>query len=162
MAITMRRGLYEDLNTDKLMPGEWAVVLANDPLCTDGKSAYICFSAGDTKRMATYEDMVEQFGDMTDDIIKQITDDVNAVIVIANTAADHANAVAEDLIARRESGDFKGEKGDPGITQLLQGQFAFRKENGELHMYYHEGDTLPNFTKTDDGYFIQIIGGEMV
>lgn len=137
MAICVRRGNYTDFDPNKLKPGEWAVVLAQDPHCQDGKSVYICFSAGKTKRMATYEDMLEQFGTITDDIVRQLTEGINAVIVIANTAASNANAqaeaarsgasaansaathalsVADDLEARWAAGEFNGPQGPAGAT----------------------------------------------
>lgn len=82
MAIQMRRGDYPYLNKQKLLPGEWAVVLKDDPSAKDGKSVYVCFSAGSVKRMATYEDMVDSIRTAveTDNaaIIKTITDAVNA------------------------------------------------------------------------------------
>ena len=58
MAIQMRRGAYTTLNKAKLMPGEWAVVVSDDSEASDGRSDYICFAAGSVKRMATYEDIV--------------------------------------------------------------------------------------------------------
>lgn len=58
MAIQMRRGAYVNFNPAKLMPGEWAVVVSGDSGAKDGKAAYICFAPGDVKRMATYEDIV--------------------------------------------------------------------------------------------------------
>lgn len=135
MAICVRRGSYADLDPNKLKPGEWAVVLAQDPHCRDGKAVYICFSAGNTKRMATYEDMIEQFGAITDDIVRELTEGINAVIVIANTAASNANtqaeaarsgasaaesaathamSVADDLEARWAAGEFNGSEGPIG------------------------------------------------
>lgn len=140
MAIVMRQGEYGDFVPAKMRPGEWAVVLADDPVVADGRSVFIAFAPGIVKRMATYEDMVDQFGDMTDDIIKQLTTNVNAVIVVAENAADHAqlagdnakmqaivaetaanlaNNIAQDLITRRDAGEFKGDKGDKGDTGAI-------------------------------------------
>ena len=59
MAIQSRRGQYGDFDPSKLLPGEWAGVLSGDPNAKDGKSIYYAFAAGNVKRMATYEDMVE-------------------------------------------------------------------------------------------------------
>lgn len=59
MAIQMRRGGYGKFAPSKLLPGEWAVVQEDDVSVRDGKAVYIAFSAGDTKRMATYEDMAD-------------------------------------------------------------------------------------------------------
>lgn len=60
MAITMRHGPYNKFDPQKLRTGEVAVVTEGDPHASDGKAIYQCFSPGDVKRMATYEDMVDQ------------------------------------------------------------------------------------------------------
>lgn len=98
MAIQMRRGAYVNFNPAKLMPGEWAVVVSGDSNAKDGKSAYICFAAGDVKRIATYEDMVDNVHDAVDQnngaIIKEITDAANKASQQATGAASRANAAA--------------------------------------------------------------------
>ena len=152
MAITMRKGPYDDFDPDKMLPGEWAVVLANDPVVQDGKSVFICFSAGNVKRMATYEDMVQQFGDMTDDIIDQLTSEVNAVIIVANEAAEYAENVAEDLEARRDAGDFNGEPGANGVVTTISGQYAFQIVDGHLILYYT--DESPDFEIDSNGHLV--------
>lgn len=159
MAIQVRRGNYADFDPDKMLPGEWACVLANDPQVSDGKSVFICFSAGNVKRMATYEDMVSQFGDLTDDIVNQLTSQVNAVIVVANEAAENANDVAEDLIARRDAGEFDGPPGKDGVVNVIDGQFAFQIVGDNLHLYY-EGDEAPNFEINEAGHLTLEITGE--
>ena len=60
MAITMRHGPYNKFDPQKLRTGELAAVTEGDPHASDGKAIYLCFSPGDVKRMATYEDMVDQ------------------------------------------------------------------------------------------------------
>lgn len=152
MAITMRRGLYGDFDPNKMLPGEWAVVLANDPVVQDGKSVFICFSAGNVKRMATYEDMVAQFGNMTADIINQLTSEVNAVVIVANEAAEYAENVAEDLEARRDSGEFNGPPGANGVITTISGQFAFQIVNDHLILYYT--DEAPDFEINNSGHLV--------
>ena len=102
MAIQMRRGAYVNFNPAKLMPGEWAVVVSGDSNAKDGKSAYICFAAGDVKRIATYEDMVDNVHDAVDQnngaIIKEITDAANKASQQATGAASRANAAANQAI----------------------------------------------------------------
>lgn len=53
MAIQMRRGEYAQFDPSRMLPGEWAVVLSGDSDATDGRTAYICFAAGDVKRVLT-------------------------------------------------------------------------------------------------------------
>lgn len=99
MAIVMRQGEYGDFVPAKMRPGEWAVVLADDPVVSDGKSVFIAFSAGDVKRMATYEDMKDLIGEATDDIRDQyilvfnkINDDTAALEASARASATAARA----------------------------------------------------------------------
>ena len=102
MAIQMRRGAYVNFNPAKLMPGEWAVVVSGDSNAKDGKAAYICFAAGDVKRVATYEDMGDNVHDAVDQnngaIIKEITDAANKASQQATGAASRANAAANQAI----------------------------------------------------------------
>lgn len=102
MAIQMRRGAYVNFNPAKLMPGEWAVVVSGDSGAKDGKAAYICFAAGDVKRVATYEDMVDNVHDAVDQnngaIIKEITDAANKASQQASGAASRADAAANQAI----------------------------------------------------------------
>lgn len=102
MAIQMRRGAYVNFNPAKLMPGEWAVVVSGDSGAKDGKAAYICFAAGDVKRVATYEDMVDNVHDAVDQnngaIIKQITDAADKASQQASGAASRADAAANQAL----------------------------------------------------------------
>ena len=178
MAIVMRQGEYGDFVPDKMRPGEWAVVLADDPIVPDGKSVFIAFAAGNVKRMATYEDMVDQFGDMTDDIIKQLTTNVNAVIVVAENAANHAqlagdnaqmqataaetaanlaNNIVQDLIARRDAGEFKGDKGDKGDTGAT-GPQGPKGDTGATGPQGPQGDQGPKGEQGESGITVPISG----
>lgn len=95
MAIQNRRGNYSDFDPEKMVPGEWATVLSGDPNAGDGKSIYHCFSAGDVKRMATYEDMEDNINKATDDIRNEFLEDINNATQSANTAATTANQAAQ-------------------------------------------------------------------
>jgi hypothetical protein len=57
MAIQMRRGPYAQFDPTRLLPGEIAVVTANDPNTLDGKAAYICLAAGDVRRIVTADEL---------------------------------------------------------------------------------------------------------
>lgn len=95
MAIQNRRGNYSDFDSEKMVPGEWATVLSGDPNAGDGKSIYHCFSAGNVKRMATYEDMEDNIEKATDDIREQYLQDISQATQSANTAASSANQAAQ-------------------------------------------------------------------
>lgn len=127
MAITNRKGKHADFDPSKLRAGEWAVVMMDDPDTKDGKSVYLCFSAGTVKRMATYEDMRDSIGNLNDEMMEELTADIQKVIqqaaqminegnvVISNSrevmeqadaAAKKADAAAVDIQQKAESGDF--------------------------------------------------------
>lgn len=117
MAITMRHGPYNKFDPQKLRTGELAVVTEGDPHASDGKAIYQCFSPGDVKRMATYEDMVDQIDEAGGEAIdNHIEEKVGAALKAcenatkavqdaktnadkavsgANTAANTANKAAE-------------------------------------------------------------------
>lgn len=139
VTITMRKGDYKDFIPERMLPAEWAIVVSGDPSSVGGKAAYICFAAGDVKRIATYEDMVQQFGELTDDIISELESEIGMTIQLAqsathyaNTAGSYANAqgqvaeqaannidaIIDDLESRLESGEFIGPQGPQGVPGL--------------------------------------------
>ena len=80
MAIQYRRGQFSDFDPSKLKPGEPAVVLSGDPDSTDGQSVYFCFNAGNVKRMATYNDMVQNIQSATQEIQQQFTSELESTL----------------------------------------------------------------------------------
>lgn len=182
MALIMRRGAYEDFDPNKMLPAEWAIILSGDPVVTDGKSAFICFAAGDVKRIATYSDMVQQFDSMLEDTIVDLTDGVNMATANANSATEYANRAGntayeqaqaaetaknkadravEDLTARIDAGEFtgpqgpQGDRGSDGAVVTLSGQFAFQiKEDGHLYLIYTDGSTPPDMYIDENGHLI--------
>lgn len=182
MAILMRRGAYEDFNPDKMLPAEWAIILSGDPVVSDGKSAFICFAAGVVKRIATHEDMVQQFNDMLEDTIVDLTDGVNMATANANSATEYANRAGnnayeqaqaaetaknkvdravEDLTTRIDAGEFtglqgpQGERGNDGAVVTLSGQYAFQiREDGHLYLVYADGSTPPDMYIGENGHLI--------
>lgn len=88
MAIQVRRGKKKDFDPDKMLPGEWAGT-------TDTKEVFFTFAPGDTKKMATYEDMAENIREATGEITAGLTEGVSTAIEQANAAADTANQAAE-------------------------------------------------------------------
>lgn len=128
MAIQVRRGAFENFNPAKLMPGEWAVVLSGDSDAKDGKAVYICFAAGDVKRMATYEDMVDNVHDAVDQnngaIIKEITDAANKASQQASGAASRADAAANQALQIANS----VAQGSAGSSDMA----ALKQQNAQL------------------------------
>ena len=103
MAITMRHGPYNKFDPQKLRTGELAVVTEGDPHASDGKAIYQCFSPGDVKRMATYEDMVDQIdeagGDAIDNHIEQKVGTALKACEDATKAAQDAKTNADKAVS---------------------------------------------------------------
>ncbi len=75
----------------------------------------------------------------------------------ANTATAYAKSVGDDLTARLNRGEFKGDKGEDGIVHTVSGQYAFQIINDDLHMLYTEGDQPLNLDISEDGDLILTI-----
>lgn len=77
---------------------------------------------------------------------------------LANLAATNATSVANDLIEKRDSGYFKGDKGDSGkdgVVTTINGMFAFNiNSSGHLILTYSEVDEAPNFSINSSGHLI--------
>lgn len=104
MAIQMRRGKFTNFIPSKLLPGEYAVVQGDDPSVRDGRSVYMAFAAGVVKRLATYEDMVENVSsalvDAIGDAAERLTERAEAI----NAAAEEGEAGRREAeAARREA-----------------------------------------------------------
>lgn len=78
MALQHRRGGYNDLNPSRLLPGEPAAALYDDPFSSDGRALYYCFAPGAVKRVTMYEDFLDYFGESKQEILQWITDTANA------------------------------------------------------------------------------------
>lgn len=115
MPINNRRGPYDKFDPQKLTTGEWAVVTSGDPHSADGKSVYMCFSAGDVKRMATYEDMVQnvreasgeaidaQMSEKIDGALREMTNATGKAIEAGNTANNAAENANQKVLEAREA-----------------------------------------------------------
>ena len=77
MAIQNRRGFYDKFDPSRLVAGEWAIVLDGDKNAPDGKSAYVCFAAGNVKRVALFEDMSTNIKKANSEIIEELTTATN-------------------------------------------------------------------------------------
>lgn len=89
MAIQTRKGPEKDFDPNKLLPGEFAGT-------TDTKRIFYAFAAGETKEMATYEDMQNEIKNATSDIVAELTDGVETAITNTNKATESANQAAMD------------------------------------------------------------------
>lgn len=90
MAIQNRRGIFDRFDPTKMLPGEFAVVVSGDPDTVDGRSVYICFSAGTTKRLATWEDMAGDLANAFEELEAEFSSDMTAATSAATSAAQAA------------------------------------------------------------------------
>lgn len=130
MAIVMRRDEYDEFDPSKLRAGEWAVVLQGEPETKDGKSVYICFSAGNVKRMATYEDMKDNMENLTDDMLEFLTADVQDVIQKATNMVNEGNVVISNSQEVMREADAAAKKANDVVAEIEQkavkGEFSAR------------------------------------
>ncbi len=96
MAIQTRRGFYKDFDPYKMLPGEFAVSV--DP-STEKQVVWICFAAGVTKRMGTYEDFYQQIFEATQDIkdgyIAEFNDILSRIRVLATEVSENKDTVVK-------------------------------------------------------------------
>lgn len=131
MAIQNRRGIFSDFDPDKMIPGEWAVVLSGDPDSKDGTSVYMCFHAGGVKRMATYADMLSNIENATEDIRNQFTEEILKVIKNAEAAIENANSATDKANGAATSAESAAQKADE-ITEKTNQQYEEMKKQAAL------------------------------
>lgn len=106
MAITIRKGPYDKFDAQKLQAGEMAMVTEGDPHTSDGRAVYVCFSPGDVKRMATYEDMVENVDASCKEVIdRHIDKKTGAALEACKEAAKAAQDAAKGTILAKSDAE---------------------------------------------------------
>lgn len=154
MSIQVRRGNEIDLDPDKLDPGEWAVTL-------DRKRIYICVGNGDVRRISTYEEMVRNIHDATEDVAALFTADVQAAILEAMQSATDADLAAQEAVEKgnyaqscgdyaKSQGDYAAEKGNYAATipDQIDNVKAFVGYDADYDVYGVEVDmTAHTFTR---------------
>lgn len=127
MAIIVRKGEYSDFDPSKLKSGEWAAVIEDDPDSKDGKAIYMCFSAGNVKRMATYEDMKDNMENLTDDMLEFLTENIQKVIQQATQMVNEGNVVISNSREVMKEADAAAKKANAAATEIEQ-----KAENGDF------------------------------
>ena len=164
MAIQSRRGAYGDFAPNKMLPGEWASVLKDDPKAQDGKSVYMCFAAGDVKRMATYEDMKDNIKEATGDVVQEVTEEYAGEIKAATKAANDAASAAESATSAANTATGSANTAASSATAAAKaandaaknvkndfyGAYADFPETGEENKMYIDTSSNPNKIYTWD------------
>lgn len=128
MAITMRHGPYNKFDPQKLRTAEIAVVTEGDPHASDGKAIYQCFSPGDVKRMATYEDMADQIEEAGGEVIDNHIDTKVGTALkacedatkAANKAKENADNAVSDTNAAASSAQTAAESANEASEKALE------------------------------------------
>lgn len=174
MAIQIRRGPVIKLDPNKLSPAEFAAPL-------DTGELHFCFTPGETKQIVFSEDVVEIIDAHTGEVVATLTADVKRAVAdaesateyantsaqkavekstLAELAANKANTVAEDLVTRKNAGEFTGPQGPPGetgangIVTTMSGQYGFEIREGHLYLVYPDGTTPPDMKINEAGHLI--------
>lgn len=111
--IQVRGGDYKDFDPEKMLPREPAAVLRGDPSVPSGKAFYVCFGAGDVRRLVSIEDleiMVER-GDFTGEQGPQgvgiqnveINDESHLIITLTDGSSVDAGYIDDALKAIDEA-----------------------------------------------------------
>lgn len=141
MAIQSRRGPAAKFDPAKLLPGEWAVEL-------DAKRVHMCFAAGDTRRMATYEEMKENIEDATEEIREQL---------IADVEEAGASAAAEVLDTKQDSYsctiDLSASTYNQNTWYPITGTIIPKGGLHKIHVYSHfDMGSHPSWATNSAGY----------
>ena len=143
MAIQMRRGNYGKFDPSKLLPGEYAVVQGDDPSARDGRSVYMAFAAGVVKRLATYEDMVENVSsalvDAIGDAAERLTERAEAI----NAAAEEGEAGRREAEAARAAAESARTTAEEGRAKA-EGERAAADADRETRQAKNDADQAQN------------------
>lgn len=104
MAIQVRRGVMQDFDQTKMLPGEFAVILSGHDASqitesTDtGQAVYVSFSQGGVKRLSTYGEIEDAIRLRTESIISKLEESIESSIVdmqstIKKTFTDYTTEV---------------------------------------------------------------------
>lgn len=119
-----------------------------------------------TKTDNLYQTALGRADQMVDAAVQDATGQLNAAAdyaadqgQYAKEQGDYAKGVGDSLIAMKEAGLFKGEKGDKGdsgVTVPVNGLFTLGIEDGALYVYYSDEDIPPQFEMDEEGglYYI--------
>lgn len=143
MAIQIRRGDYTNLDADKMLPGEIALVMSGEPDTNDGKSVYMCTGAKEIKRFAMSEDLSE---------LKSESDKTYAPLPLEE---DFGNA-GEVLRTTGYGATYWGK----AIEEISNGSISASNIMGSY--YDIPGCNYINYKKCIDGYCLNSAGEEIM
>lgn len=141
MAIQNRRGNYSDFDPSKMVEGEFAVVKSGDPNTDDGTSVYISTATGTAKRIALYQDIVQEVQGATQEIAEELTTEINEGVAenvtAAQTAATNAQTASETATQKAQAASESAEQAAETVQNIIDntltqsGKAADAKKTGD-------------------------------
>lgn len=123
MAIQLRQGAYADFAPTKMVPAEVGIVTSGDPNTDDGKAAYVAFSSGNVKRIATVDDIATDLQEATDDAVEQATARAEAAAEsVESSATQIATNTADINDLKADLNDLEEEVAaiEPGLSDAAK------------------------------------------
>lgn len=141
-----RGGAYGNFNKSQALDREFNIITGGDENASDGRAVYVSFSPGVTKRLATYEDMVDLFEELNEEELEKLA-------AAVNTATTRANTISSTLETKLKNGDFRGAQGESGVVALTSGMFCLTLSDSVLYCEYMDGEAQPTFELTDGALY---------
>lgn len=105
MAITHRKGDYNDYDPSRMRPAEFGVTLANDPKAVDGKAVHIAFAAGEDKTLMTFEDAETMIEIATEEATEAATSQAQQYATNSANSAKESRSYAKGGTSSRSGED---------------------------------------------------------
>lgn len=146
MAIQMRRGLKNDFDPQKMLPGEWAVSIDSE---TSNQIVWMCFRAGVVKRMGTYEDFKAQIEEATEDIRELYEVTFNEIKAYMEGLADEAEEYKDTAVSKAQEASGSADAAAASATTAAQEAEAASVSADEASS---SADESENFRKLSESY----------
>ena len=111
MAIQTRRGNYNDYDSTKMLPAEFATMLQNDPRAMDGKALHVAFGPGVDKTLMTFEDAEAMIEDAAEEAASEAVATATATATAAATTSTNQATLSQSY-AKGGTGTRTGEDTD--------------------------------------------------
>ena len=160
MAIKLRRGAYADFDPSKMDEAEVAVVQSGDPSSNDGKAAYLAFTPGQVKRLATHEDIQNEVAMATDDIATNLTQQIEAAVAddleAAQTAATNASTSAQTASTKASEAAQSASQAAQTVANIIDNTLT---QTGKAADSKVVGDELTNLKGDLNALGLSVIDG---
>ena len=105
MAITHRKGDYNDYDPSRMRPAEFGITLMNDPKAVDGRAVHIAFAAGEDKTLMTFEDAEGMIEDAAEEATAAATSQAQQYATNSQNSATESRSYAKGGTSSRSGED---------------------------------------------------------